>query len=358
MKKIGGFLLIFVLLLNIASASDIAYILKNPNSPNQDYLSLFDELNLSVDLIKNTRTNTINFNNYKLIFVPNQRFSNPSQIPINNHNSVVSNTFHLREWSLSSDDISLIASSAPQEVLISDNLLQVYTSCCFNNQGSIPLYYISYLNKNNDMSVFASPISNQEDVVIGFQKQGSLLTNNELSRARTCFFGITETRYWTSNAKELFKECVLFSISARDNDNDGFTEDTDCDDNNPDINPDSVEIPNNNIDENCDGHDLIVLPPEDENPVETVPILTPKQTQLEILLIKKGNNEIVQTKTITLNQNNNFFDPEQFSTALDLNQNLEQGFYDILIIGRTNSLECRLNNEESVRLTIYIEGEE
>ncbi len=45
---------------------------------------------------------------------------------------------------------------------------------------------------------------------------------------------------------------------AVDNDNDGFTNDIDCDDSNPNINPDAEEIPNNTIDEDCDGEALII----------------------------------------------------------------------------------------------------
>ena len=44
--------------------------------------------------------------------------------------------------------------------------------------------------------------------------------------------------------------------SAVDNDNDGFTNDVDCDDTNADVNPDQDEIPYNGIDDDCDAATL------------------------------------------------------------------------------------------------------
>jgi len=369
------FVLILVLVSVISvSASDVAYVLKNTRNPNKDFLNAFSELNLSVKLISNKNIDTINFTKYKLIFVGNEMFNNADEIPVNDFNSVIANSFHLMEFGLTYDTVSQVVSNMPLEVIKDNKFLTIYNKCCYSNSIGIPIYYLSYLNKNENVKTLVSYETNEEDAVVGLIKKRSSLSNGKTSKGNICFFGITETRYWTNDAKELFKGCVSDTLKTQriDKDNDGFSEDEDCDDNNSRIFPGAVEIPNNGIDEDCDGNDLIIIEPPKPNITnnKTVSVPFPEQTEVEINLIRQRDNRIVGSKIVNLNANQDFFNLEDFSVNFKLSNDLETGFYDIVFIGRVKDHQCKmegheckemknmcmLNNSEVVKLTIFVEG--
>lgn len=82
----------------------------------------------------------------------------------------------------------------------------------------------------------------------------------------------TELGDMISNSAEIFFDFnfpiqtnVEVSIMVADEDGDGFNTEQDCDDNDSSINPDAEEIPNNDVDEDCDGEDLITSIHEIDN---------------------------------------------------------------------------------------------
>ncbi len=254
------FFLLAVVLINSALAVKVAYVVKDVRYPNNDVLTLMTGLGYNVDLIDDADIDEVNLSDYDILFVGNERFAYPERIPVNQYNSVVMNSYHVDTWGFA-NSASSIASNTPLELIARPNNtisplsgpFTAYTSCCYGNHIAIPAYYLSRYEKSVYIyTAVTTPIQpiTYTDSVVGLIANGTVLKNNIISSSRTCYFGITESSYWTEESRELFKECLNYSIYGTDSDGDGYYVEEDCNDSNPNIFPGATEL-NDSLDQNC-----------------------------------------------------------------------------------------------------------
>lgn len=135
----------------------------------------------------------------------------------------------------------------------------VFTSDLVGISNFIPsrgrLYFASGISEGNLITFHQiDPIDNSI---------GELSKSNLYSNSDNAVLMLGEVRYKLYFAADFSEESIgrelyYIQLPVPDYDADGYDELVDCDDRNPDINPSSEEIANNDIDENCDGQKIII----------------------------------------------------------------------------------------------------
>jgi hypothetical protein len=207
MKKVSLILFVsLILLTSFISASDIAYVMKN--KPNQGFLDVFDELGLSVDLIKSKEISSTDFSGYNFVFIGEGKLKNIDEIPVEEMPSVITNKRYGKEFGLlDKGKISKLAANSPLKVENGEDV-EVYEKSRFKKIAiGIPYLYLPEKFKNENMQTVVTTSTR-------YKRELGDVISYSTSGPEKCFFGITKTKYWTPEAKGLFKECVMFALGS------------------------------------------------------------------------------------------------------------------------------------------------
>jgi len=212
---------ITILLLSstIASATgDVAYIYRRQFKIDDNIINSFENVGLSVDLIQEQNLPR-DLSQYKLLFIGDENFRNENQIPINNFPSITTNSHHTDTWGLTDrDGVSQLASTAPLTVRKDGRTIKVYTIARESRGGiALPYYFLDKKNKAPELTTIASTKATSSGInfgdVISYANPGIRMFNGKIQQEKMCFFGIIKSDFWTSKAKDLFKECIGFVAS-------------------------------------------------------------------------------------------------------------------------------------------------
>src|SRR3989344_1110348 len=106
------FLILIILLFSVSLASaigisttgDVAYIYDKGYKIDNNIIKSFNDLGLKVDNISISKVSSTDFSKYRIIYVGDERFSNPNIIPITNNPTIISNYYHGSDWGLTDNE--------------------------------------------------------------------------------------------------------------------------------------------------------------------------------------------------------------------------------------------------------------
>ena len=234
----------FLLILFASSvyAADVAYIYRSESKVDERVLDVFSKMSLSVERIDERRMPK-DFSDYKLVYIGDEKLKRVDEIEFGEAPMVMMSGYNGKKFGITDrDGMSRKVANAPLTVVAHGKELKVYSASSGKMGRAIQYYYLSADNKAKSADCAASTkkagSKNKDDDVIAYFAPGSKLENGKTTKAAACFFGITESEYWTDDAEGLFKECVNFVLNAPEessacDDNvdcgsDGFVEDRMC----------------------------------------------------------------------------------------------------------------------------------
>jgi len=258
-NKFSFFIFIILISLSFVSAFDIAYIVKDTANPEANIIDAITEAGYDYELIDDSKILSTDFEDYEMILVWDEVLSDYDKIPITETRSLIGagRSSYLDYWGIADYTNNLGSNGYDSGVILLEHEISG------NLEGTIQLYndkgakvYVLPLSYRNRAPGLERIVSNSDRTLIGAIDSGGELYGGGIAEERIVFFGISETEFWTQESKDLFKNSLSWLIKE-DKDLDGFFDD-DCDDNNPEINPNAEELIDD-IDQNCVNDEPVLI---------------------------------------------------------------------------------------------------
>lgn len=213
-------------LVQFAMATDVAYVLKNTFSPEQEILDSLDSLGLDYDLIDDSEVSITNFSEYGLILLGDENINN---VPVNSYKSLILDFDYRTGWADRSGYTTYNSVyNLDNDITEGQGEFVPYT------ESGHTVYYLSYRKYSTALTVKDLSTSGKDKFVVA-----------QKDNPRRILFGITEPEYWSAGSKTLFENSLIWVLKGGDNDGDGFLQGDDCDDSDPNVNPGSTDLSKN-----------------------------------------------------------------------------------------------------------------
>ena len=198
---------------------DVAYLYRQSSKINPKIINVLEEMNFNVTLINEQQLSYTNLTKYRLVFVGDENFLKAKKIPAEQVPTLVFNHYNVKDFGLTDrDGASQLGSSSPLTINMGNQSVLVYIKAFKEDRIGLHYYYLDKNNIADSLTQVAytktTSSGRKFGAVITHAEPGDLLLNGKIAQQKICFFGITETIFWTPEAESLFEDCVRFTVSV------------------------------------------------------------------------------------------------------------------------------------------------
>lgn len=206
-KLMLGLFSVVLIMSFVMAAGDVAYVVDDYNKSDAVYLNALDDADLDADIITDDMIKSTDFSMYNFILVGDGILKNAKYIP--DMPMILVNPKHANHFGfLKGGRVKSLASSS-NLMVDAMGVVQVYDSPSVKLGGPALTYnYLPQKFMEDGVVSFASTVTKDKS------KMGSVIAFNE--NKESCFFGISETKFWNDNSLDLFNECLKFVSGVHD----------------------------------------------------------------------------------------------------------------------------------------------